>query len=59
VLSQHTRFAQQISVPLDEEQAAFVQQRADAEERSKAQIIRRLVAEAARRQRDGGGERAA
>jgi hypothetical protein len=49
---------QQISVPLDEEEAAFVRARADAEERSKAQIIRRLVAEAARRQRDGG-ERAA
>jgi hypothetical protein len=36
---------QQISVPLNEQQAAFVQQRADAEDRSRASVIRRFVEE--------------
>jgi hypothetical protein len=34
---------QQISVPLNEKQAAFVQQRADAEDRSRASVIRQCV----------------
>jgi hypothetical protein len=34
---------QQISVPLNEEQATFVKQRADAEDRSRAAVIRRFV----------------
>ena len=37
---------------LDEDQAAYVRARAGAEERSMAQVVRRLVAEAARRQRE-------
>jgi hypothetical protein len=46
-----------VSVPLPAELRDFVRQQAEREERSQAQVIRRLVAEAARRQRDG--ERAA
>jgi hypothetical protein len=38
---------QQVSVPLSEEQMAFVDQRADAEDRSRASVVRRIV-EAAR-----------
>jgi hypothetical protein len=34
---------QQISVPLSDKQAAFVQQRADAEDRSRASVIRQCV----------------
>jgi hypothetical protein len=37
---------QQVSVPLDEEQMAFVDRRADAEDRSRASVIRRLVEQA-------------
>jgi hypothetical protein len=37
---------QQISMPLNEAQAAFVQQRAQFEDRSKAAIIRRIVEQA-------------
>jgi hypothetical protein len=40
---------EQISVPLPPELREFVLRRAVAEERSMAQVIRRLVAEAARK----------
>jgi hypothetical protein len=37
----------------------FVRQQAQREQRSVAQVVRRLIAAEAARQRDGGGERAA
>jgi hypothetical protein len=49
---------QQISVPLPAELRAFVERQAEAEDRSIASVIRRLVAEAARTQATQG-ERAA
>jgi hypothetical protein len=48
-----------VSVPLPASLREYVREQARLEERSQAAVIRRLVAEAARRQRDGGGERAA
>jgi hypothetical protein len=47
-----------VSVPLPAELRDFVRQQAEREERSVAQVIRRLVAEAWRQARDRG-ERAA
>jgi hypothetical protein len=41
-----------VSVPLPAELRDFVREQAAREERSVAQVIRRLVAEAARRQRE-------
>jgi hypothetical protein len=46
----------QVSVPLPPPLREFVRQRAAQEERSMAQVVRRLIAEAAARQR---GEEAA
>jgi hypothetical protein len=46
-----------VSVPLPAELREFVRQQAEREERSQAQVIRRLVAAEWRRARDG--ERAA
>jgi hypothetical protein len=43
---------EQMTALLDPPLARFVEQRAAEEDRSQAAIIRRLVAEAARRQRD-------
>jgi hypothetical protein len=37
---------QQISVPLNEQQAAFIKERADAEDHSAASVIRRLEEQA-------------
>jgi hypothetical protein len=48
----------QVSVPLPAELRAYVERRAEAEDRSVASVIRRLVAEAARAQA-AAGERAA
>jgi hypothetical protein len=42
---------EQVSVPLPAELRAFVARVAEREERSQASVIRRLVAEAARRER--------
>jgi hypothetical protein len=47
-----------VSVPLPAELRDYVRQQAEREERSQAQVIRRLVAEAWRQARDRG-ERAA
>jgi hypothetical protein len=49
---------EQVSVPLPAELRAFVERQAEAEDRSVASVIRRLVAEAARTQAPEG-ERAA
>jgi hypothetical protein len=43
----------QVSVPLPPPLREFVRQVAEREERSQAAVIRRLVAAAARRQREG------
>jgi hypothetical protein len=43
----------QVSVPLPPPLREFVRQRAAQEERSMAQVVRRLIAEAAARQCDG------
>jgi hypothetical protein len=43
-----------VSVPLPAELREFVRQQAEAEERSQAQVIRRLVAQAWRQARDRG-----
>jgi hypothetical protein len=47
-----------VSVPLPAELRNFVREQAEREERSQAAVIRRLVAQAWKAQRDGG-ERAA
>jgi hypothetical protein len=43
---------EQISVPLDRELRSYVERTAAAEDRSQASVIRRLVADAARRARE-------
>ena len=47
-----------VSVPLPAELRDFVRQQAEREERSVAQVIRRLVAAAWKAERDGGKQAA-
>ena len=49
---------EQLSVPLPREQRDFVAREAEREDRPQASVIRRLVAEAARRERQQHGEAA-
>jgi hypothetical protein len=48
-----------LSVPMPEALLAYVRKQALLEERSQAAIVRRLVAEAAKRQQRAGDKRAA